>query len=91
MKDRIITFKVEPEIEKILSSIPNKSEFIRSSILQAMDCICPVCNGSGIFNPRQKKHWDDFLRHHTLTRCAECDEMYITCGRKRNKGTHDEK
>ncbi len=81
MKDRIITFKVDSEVEEILSRIPNKSEFIRASILQAIDCVCPVCNGTGIINHKQKKHWDEFLINHSVKRCGECDELYITCNK----------
>ncbi len=79
MKQKVITFKVDPEIEDLLDSIPNKSEFIRNSILKAMDCVCPLCNGSGILNSHQKSHWDYFKKEHPITRCPECDELYLKC------------
>ena len=79
MKQKVITFKVDPEIEELLDKIPNKSDFIRNAIVKAMDCVCPVCSGTGILNAHQKRHWENFLKEHQLVRCSECDELYIKC------------
>ena len=88
MKQKVITFKVDPEIEELLNKIPNKSDFIRNSILKAMDCICPLCSGTGILNANQKEHWDKFQEEHQVIRCHDCDELYIKCNHesKSDKG-----
>ncbi len=82
MKQKTITFKVDEDIEQLLVKIPNKSEFIRNSIIKSLDCICPLCDGSGILNTRQKSHWDQFKMNHSIERCGECDELYISCKKK---------
>ena len=37
MKEQVISFKVDEELFKLLNRIPNKSEFIRNSILRSLD------------------------------------------------------
>ena len=83
MKQRVITFKVDTEVEELLNKIPNKSDFIRNSILKAMNCICPLCSGTGILNAHQKEHWDSFHKKHQIIRCDKCDELYIKCNQER--------
>jgi hypothetical protein len=78
-KDSIITFKVDEALHEAIKDIPNRSEFIRSAIFQALGCICPLCNGSGILNKNQKKHWDDFSADHSMKQCDECRENIIIC------------
>ena len=68
-KQGIITFKVDEELMKIIKDIPNRSEFIRTAIMEALGSICPVCNGSGMLSKNQKQHWDDFAVHHSLETC----------------------
>lgn len=79
MKERTITFKADDDLYNLLDSIPNKSEFIRNSIYMAMNNICPLCNGTGILNSCQQKHWDAFEKHHHLTRCSECNSVFLSC------------
>lgn len=79
MKEQTVTFKVDEELFRLLNRIPNKSEFIRSSILRSLDNTCPLCNGTGIMNTCQKEHWDSFARHHHLTECSDCNSVYLTC------------
>lgn len=78
-KQDVITFKADEDLMKQIRDIPNRSEFIRHAILQALDSVCPLCQGSGIFSPAQKKHWDAFLKTHTVQKCNECNELYISC------------
>jgi hypothetical protein len=78
-KQEVVTFKVDETLMEIIKDIPNRSEFIRHAILQALDNVCPLCQGSGIFSPSQKKHWDEFLQHHHVERCDECNEIFISC------------
>ena len=79
MKEQVITFKVEKELQEILNRMPNRSEFIRNSILEALGNKCPLCGGSGILSASQKHHWDEFLEHHSLEKCNKCDQVHIKC------------
>ena len=79
MKEQIITFKVDEELFRLLNKIPNKSEFIRNSILKAVDNLCPLCNGTGILNMCQKTHWTEFKDHHNLAKCDDCKSVHLTC------------
>jgi hypothetical protein len=78
-KEEIITFKADAALAEALSLVPNRSDFIRSAILNAMMNVCPLCQGTGILTPQQKKHWEEFSRHHELKRCSECKEVVLTC------------
>lgn len=78
-KQETITFKADSELARLLSIMPNKSEFIRHAILNAMESTCPLCQGSGIITPQQKEHWDEFMKHHHLERCENCDAVHIVC------------
>jgi len=79
MKEQTITFKVNKELQEILNRIPNKSEFIREAILEAVGNKCPLCGGSGVLHESQKKHWDEFLEHHSIEKCEACDQIHIRC------------
>lgn len=78
-KDEIITFKVDPELGEAMRHIPNRSQFIRSAILAAMGEVCPLCNGSGVLTPSQKRHWDEFSVNHGVERCGKCDSRFLVC------------
>jgi len=78
-KQEIITFKVDEKLFQSIKSIPNRSEFIRSAIIEALGSICPLCNGTGMLNPEQKQHWDDFAEDHSVETCVECNERYLVC------------
>lgn len=82
----IITFKVDEDLRASIRKIPNRSEFIRQAILAALGSICPLCNGSGMLTPNQKRHWDDFATHHTVARCRDCDERVLVCDNYENAG-----
>ncbi len=79
MKEQIVTFKVDSELLELLNKISNKSEFIRQSILKALDNVCPLCSGTGILKATQKAHWEEFKVHHKLKKCEECNEFYLSC------------
>jgi Na+-translocating ferredoxin:NAD+ oxidoreductase RnfC subunit len=54
-----------------------------------MDNICPLCQGTGILTPSQQQHWVDFEKHHSLVKCEECKEFYLTCDHEENsRHTH---
>jgi metal-responsive CopG/Arc/MetJ family transcriptional regulator len=75
----VITFKVDPAVLELMKGIPNRSEFIRTAILSALDSICPLCKGNGVLTPKSKEHWDDFSKLHQMTECGHCDEIKIEC------------
>ena len=78
-KQEIITFKVDHTLLEAIKDIPNRSEFIRGAIISALGVLCPLCNGSGMLTPNQKRHWDEFAVNHPVTRCQDCDESVIVC------------
>jgi hypothetical protein len=81
-KREIITFKVDEALHEVIRDIPNRSEFIRSAIIDALGSTCPFCHGSGMLNRKQKRHWDDFASDHTIVRCDDCDEKVLVCTNK---------
>lgn len=78
-KNEVITFKVDGELRDALIHMKNRSEFIRSALLAALDGTCPLCRGTGTLTPRQMEHWHEFSRDHHLTECRECHGMVIEC------------
>jgi hypothetical protein len=84
-KQSIITFKVDDDFMSVIKDIPNRSEFIRSAIIEALGSVCPLCNGSGMLSKKKKKHWDDFAVHHYFQTCSNCDEQIIVCGKSRRR------
>ena len=59
-KGEIVTFKADATLLAALEGAPNRSAFIRSAILAALDNTCPVCKGTGLLTPYQKGHWQQF-------------------------------
>jgi hypothetical protein len=59
-KDEVITFKVDEALAEQLRLMPNRSEFIRQAVLQALNFECPLCHGAGTLTPNQMKHWEAF-------------------------------
>ena len=78
-KHEIITFKVDEPLREAMRGIPNRSEFIRAAILSALDSVCPLCKGSGILTPDQRKHWVEFTAHHVLAECEDCHAVHLVC------------
>lgn len=78
-KQDIVTFKVDEPLLAAMNGIPNRSEFIRAAILAALDSVCPLCKGSGILTPDQRRHWDRFAEHHALAECEDCHAMHLVC------------
>ncbi len=78
-KQEIITFKVDESLSNALSGIENRSEFIRSAILSALDNICPLCKGTGILTPDQRRHWESFASNHSVEECKRCSAFHIVC------------
>jgi hypothetical protein len=78
-KDEVITFKAKASLAEAISSLPNRSAFIRAAILSALDHACPLCQGTGIMTPEQKRHWDTFSETHQIDHCRDCDAMHLVC------------
>ena len=78
-KDEIVTFKVDHSLLKAMEGIPNRSEFIRNSILSALENVCPVCSGTGILTPNQMSHWKNLADNHAVTLCDDCHESVLVC------------
>ena len=79
-KEGTITFKADEELTGAMAGIPNRSEFIRSAILAALDSTCPLCRGTGILTPTQKLHWERFSKNHTVEECKSCHAYHLVCG-----------
>lgn len=78
-KQEIITFKVDEALWEAMKRIPNRSAFIRSAILSALQSVCPLCNGAGNLTPDQQKHWDRFAKSHPLAECEDCHAVHLVC------------
>jgi hypothetical protein len=78
-RNEVITFKVDRSLLEQLQGIPNRSEFIRSALLRQLGNVCPLCRGSGVLSPAQKRHWEAFARDHRVEECGECHELRLTC------------
>jgi hypothetical protein len=84
----VMTFKVPEYLREAMKGIPNRSEFIRTAILAALGNICPLCNGTGILLPNQKKHWDHFAEHHFIEECERCNALHLVCEHGRAERVH---
>lgn len=88
-KEEIITFKADEELIEALEGVPNRSAFIRDAIFAALDNRCPLCRGTGILSPEQKKHWNEFARHHHVEECGDCHAFHIVCDAEEQLGRAD--
>ena len=78
-KSEIITFKADESLSAALRGIPNRSEFIRAAVLSALDSVCPLCQGTGILSPDQRRHWKTFAADHSVQECDDCHELHLVC------------
>ena len=78
-KTEVVSFKADPALLGAMRGIANRSEFIRSAILAALDSTCPLCSGTGILTPSQMRHWDEFAEDHSLRECESCREVHLVC------------
>jgi uncharacterized hydantoinase/oxoprolinase family protein len=78
-KEELVSFKVDAELADMLRRMPNKSQFIRKAVLQALDHECPLCQGTGILSPESMEHWKEFSKHHHVVDCDSCGATYIAC------------
>ena len=84
----IITFKVPESLREAMKGIPNRSEFIRTAVVAALDSLCPLCKGTGVIMPNQRHHWDMFASDHHLEECETCNAVHVVCDRNPHEGVH---
>ncbi|MBN1867810.1 CopG family transcriptional regulator [Candidatus Sumerlaeota bacterium] len=82
-KSGVVTFKADGSFLNALDGIENRSDFIRRAVLAALDSACPLCRGTGILTPDQKRHWNRFSRTHSVAKCRDCDATHLVCGKER--------
>ena len=87
-KQEIITFKVDEPLAKAMQGIQNRSEFIRTAILFALDSVCPLCKGAGILTHDQHEHWDSFAESHFVEKCDECHAFHLVCNSEKKHQVH---
>jgi hypothetical protein len=80
-KSEIVTFKVDDSLLEAMKGIPNRSDFIRSAVISALEGGCPLCQGTGILTPKQREHWNSFTRDHSFVECGECHEIHLVCAK----------
>ncbi|MBN1918630.1 MAG: CopG family transcriptional regulator [Verrucomicrobia bacterium] len=78
-KEQVLTFKADVSLLEAMKGVRNRSEFIRSAIQAALESTCPLCMGTGILSPNQKKHWDAFAEDHSVCECSDCNETILVC------------
>ena len=78
-KQDVITFKADESLSEAMQGIPNRSEFIRSAILAALESTCPLCKGTGLLTPDQRRHWDTFAAKHSVVECDRCSAVHLVC------------
>jgi hypothetical protein len=79
-KQEIITFKVDATLHRALRGVENRSAFIRNAIMAALDSVCPLCKGTGLLTPDQRRHWETFSKNHSLKECRDCHAVHLVCG-----------
>ena len=84
-KEQVISFKADASLIEAMKGVENRSDFIRSAILTALDNRCPLCMGSGIISPNQKKHWLQFCESHSVVECDDCHELHLVCSNSKKK------
>jgi len=78
-RSEVVTFKADDALLDSMKGIRNRSEFIRSAILNALENVCPLCKGTGVLSPTQKEHWEAFSQRHAVQECSDCHELHLIC------------
>ncbi len=78
-RSEIISFKADESLVDALSGVPNRSEFIRNALLSALENTCPLCGGTGVITPNQRKHMRELEQNHSFKVCSGCREVKIVC------------
>ncbi len=75
----VVTFKVDAALLRLMRGMPNRSDFIRTALLAALNNLCPLCKGTGMLGPKIREHWDEFAKDHGAEHCNDCRELTIVC------------
>lgn len=78
-KEDVITFKVDRALAERMRGIQNRSAFIRSAVLAALENTCPLCGGTGVLTSAQWDYWQKFSRTHHLEQCPDTREVLLVC------------
>lgn len=90
-KQQVLTIRADSDLLEAMKGISNRSEFVRSAILAALENVCPFCLGSGILKPNQKKHWDNLFVDHYFAECEVCHEPRLICSHREGTPPADRK
>ncbi len=86
-RSEIITFKVDAALLEAMRGISNRSDFIRSAVITALDSGCPLCHGTGVLTTKQREHWNRFQETHAFEECDDCHEEYLVCQNQTRRST----
>jgi hypothetical protein len=84
-KTEVVSFKADPALLDAMRGVANRSEFIRTAILAALDSTCPLCSGTGTLTPNQMRHWNDLATDHSVEECEDCREVRLVCSNREDK------
>ncbi len=84
-KTEVVSFKADSTLLDAMRGVANRSEFIRTAILAALDSTCPLCSGTGTLTPNQMRHWNDLATDHSVEECEDCREVRLVCSNREEK------
>ncbi|MCK4510910.1 CopG family transcriptional regulator [bacterium] len=84
-KTEVVSFKADATLLDAMRGVANRSEFIRTAILAALDSTCPLCSGTGTLTPNQMRHWNDLATDHSVEECEDCREVRLVCSNREEK------
>jgi len=84
-KTEVVSFKADATLLDAMRGVANRSEFIRTAILAALDNTCPLCSGTGTLTPNQMRHWNDLATDHSVEECEDCREVRLVCSNREEK------
>ena len=84
-KTAVVSFKADAALLDAMRGVTNRSEFIRTAILAALDSTCPLCSGTGTLTPNQMRHWNDLATDHSVEECKDCREVRLVCSNRGDK------
>ncbi len=87
-KSEVVTFKVDEALLEAMKGITNRSDFIRQAVTAALDSSCPLCKGTGVLSPDQKRHWESFTEDHAVRECGDCHQLHLVCEHKSSEKPH---
>ena len=84
-KTEVVSFKADATLLDAMRGVANRSEFIRTAILAALDSTCPLCSGAGTLTPNQMRHWNDLATDHSVEECEDCREVRLVCSNREER------